>query len=156
MTLGGEAVCVSEEGRAGERCPALPKDTATRRESHFPTAQRAGAWSRGPGLRLRQHDAFEAVACEALFPDPADFARSRAAASRMNGYVGGYGPAEQLEREIGELGLPEERHGELRRLHERGGRGSLWRRLFGQRQTIKRRRPAGAAAFRRANDSPRE
>jgi hypothetical protein len=149
-------VFLKHEGRAGERRSALPKDTATRRESHFPTAQRAGAWSRGPGLRLQQHDAFEAVACEAFFPDPADFRALQGGGLARERVRRGYGPAEQLEREIGELGLPEERHGELRRLHERGGRGSLWRRLFGQRQTIKRRRPAGAAAFRRANDSPRE
>jgi methionine-S-sulfoxide reductase len=79
--------------------------------------------------RLRQHPAFEEV-YEALFPEPAGFARSTAA-SRVNGYAGGYGPAEQLEREIGKLGLPDDLRGELRRLHERGGRGSIWQRLFG-------------------------
>lgn len=73
--------------------------------------------------RLRQHAAFEEV-YETLFPEAADFARS-CAASRVNGYVSGYGPGEQLKREIGKLGLPAELQSELRRLHERGSRGSL-------------------------------
>ena len=80
--------------------------------------------------RLRQFEAFERVYAE-RYPETADFARSTAA-SRVNGYLAGHGPSEQLKREIGTLGLPtEELQDELRRRHERGGRASIWQRLFG-------------------------
>ena len=39
-----------------------------------------------------------------LFPEPADLVRSTAAA-RVNGYLGGYGTGEDLEIQIGALGL---------------------------------------------------
>lgn len=41
---------------------------------------------------------------ERMYPDPADFIASPAA-SRVNGYVGGYGTEQQLEAEIGGFGL---------------------------------------------------
>jgi len=41
---------------------------------------------------------------EAMYPDPADFTDSTAAA-RVNGYLGGNGTAEMLEQEIDRLGL---------------------------------------------------
>lgn len=78
---------------------------------------------------LRQHADFEAL-YEALFPEDEAFAHARAA-SRVNGYVSGFGPQAQLERDLGTLGLPEDLQEKLRQLHERGGRGSLWQRLFG-------------------------
>ena len=40
----------------------------------------------------------------AIYPDPADFLGSTAAA-RINGYLGGFGTKDQLEREIDRLGL---------------------------------------------------
>lgn len=43
---------------------------------------------------------------EAIYPDPAAFVDSTAAA-RVNGYVAGYGDREQLEAEIDQLGLSE-------------------------------------------------
>jgi peptide-methionine (S)-S-oxide reductase len=43
---------------------------------------------------------------EALYPDPAGLVNSTAAA-RVNGYVGGNGTLNQLEAEIGQLGLSE-------------------------------------------------
>jgi methionine-S-sulfoxide reductase len=78
---------------------------------------------------LRQHADFERVFKD-RYPDAEDFAHS-SAASRVNGYLGGYGSREQLEREVERLGLPEELQGELRHLHERAARPSVWQRLFG-------------------------
>ena len=50
----------------------------------------------------------------AIYPDPGDFLRSTAVA-RVNGYLGGNGTEEEVEREIGSLGLSE---GGQRRLRE--------------------------------------
>ena len=77
--------------------------------------------------RLRQHDAFERV-YERCYPDAADFAHSPAA-SRVNGYLAGHGSAEQLERDIGQLGLSEELQAELKRLH--GRKETAGQRRFG-------------------------
>ena len=69
--------------------------------------------------RLRQHDAFERV-YEMRCPAP-DASAHSAAASRVNGYLGGCGSAQQLEREIGWLKLPKDLQAELRRRHAQAG-----------------------------------
>ena len=48
----------------------------------------------------------------AMYPDAGDFVNSTAAA-RVNGYLGGYGTADDLEREVGTLGLSEAGAGKL-------------------------------------------
>jgi peptide-methionine (S)-S-oxide reductase len=55
---------------------------------------------------------------EAMYPNTDDLVDSTAAA-RVNGYVGGHGTMEQLEDEIGKLGLSEERQKRLREIAER-------------------------------------
>ena len=42
----------------------------------------------------------------AIYPDPADF-RDSTAAARLNGYIGGYGDAETLNKNLDSLGLSE-------------------------------------------------
>ena len=68
--------------------------------------------------RLRQEPELMAAFRQIFGDDEEAFARSTAAA-RANGYVCGFGTREQLERERGRLGLPEEA---LERLHARAGR----------------------------------
>jgi hypothetical protein len=55
---------------------------------------------------------------EAIYPDPKDFVDSTAAA-RVNGYVGGNGTMEQLEKEIDRLGLSKEGQETLREIARR-------------------------------------
>ncbi len=56
--------------------------------------------------RLRQSPTFMGEFA-ALYPDPADFVNSTAAA-RVNGYLGGYGTLDDLQAEIDDLGLSTE------------------------------------------------
>jgi methionine-S-sulfoxide reductase len=55
---------------------------------------------------------------QAIYPNTDDVVDSTAAA-RVNGYVGGHGTMEQLEDEIGRLGLSEEGQETLREIAER-------------------------------------
>jgi methionine-S-sulfoxide reductase len=55
---------------------------------------------------------------QAIYPNTDDLVDSTAAA-RVNGYVGGHGTTEQLEDEIGRLGLSEEGQEKLREIAER-------------------------------------
>lgn len=55
---------------------------------------------------------------ETIYPKTDDMVDSTAAA-RVNGYVGGHGTIEQLEDEIGRLGLSEEGQERLREIAER-------------------------------------
>jgi peptide-methionine (S)-S-oxide reductase len=57
-------------------------------------------------------------AFKAMYPDSDDLVNSTAAA-RVNGYAGGHGTMEQLEGEIGELGLSAEGKEKLREIAER-------------------------------------
>ena len=54
---------------------------------------------------------------QAIYPDNGDLVDSTAAA-RVNGYVGGYGSLEQLEAEMGELGLSPAGQQKLREIVE--------------------------------------
>ena len=54
----------------------------------------------------------------AIYPDDDDFMNSTAAA-RVNGYVGGYGRATDLEAELSDLGLSPEASEKLRRMVRR-------------------------------------
>jgi methionine-S-sulfoxide reductase len=54
---------------------------------------------------------------QAIYPDNGDLVDSTAAA-RVNGYVGGYGSLEQLEAEMGELGLSPAGQEKLREIVE--------------------------------------
>ena len=52
---------------------------------------------------LRENGAV-AKALLAIYPDPADF-RDSTAAARLNGYLGGYGNLDRLKQNLAELGL---------------------------------------------------
>jgi peptide-methionine (S)-S-oxide reductase len=54
----------------------------------------------------------------AMYPDTKDFTNSTAAA-RVNGYLGGHGSKEMVDKEIDKLGLSPEARQTLLRLHER-------------------------------------
>ncbi len=53
-----------------------------------------------------------------IYPQPAGF-RDSTAAARVNGYLGGHGTLEQLEREINRLGLSEQAQEKLRAIVQR-------------------------------------
>ncbi|MFC1990048.1 hypothetical protein ACFLVW_05770 [Chloroflexota bacterium] len=55
----------------------------------------------------------------AIYPDVIDFISSTAAA-RLNGYVGGYGTPETLEKELSGLGLSEAGKMRLLEIADRG------------------------------------
>jgi peptide-methionine (S)-S-oxide reductase len=59
----------------------------------------------------------------AIYPDARDFVNSTAAA-RVNGYLGGYGTPEELQRELTTLGLSEAGAEKLLDREKRRGRGS--------------------------------
>ena len=61
--------------------------------------------------QLRQSPTFMDVFAT-IYPDPADFVNSTAAA-RVNGYLGGYGTLANLQAEIDDLGLSPEAQGAL-------------------------------------------
>jgi peptide-methionine (S)-S-oxide reductase len=54
----------------------------------------------------------------AMYPDAKDFTNSTAAA-RVNGYLGGHGSKEMVDKEIDKVGLSPEARQTLLRLHER-------------------------------------
>ena len=62
-----------------------------------------------------------AEAYRAIYPDDADFANSPAA-TKVNGYVAGYGTQESLEAEIDDLGLTPEAEQTLRDIVDRHNR----------------------------------
>jgi peptide-methionine (S)-S-oxide reductase len=63
--------------------------------------------------RLRHEGAIDDE-LHAIYPNEADYIRSTAAA-RLNGYLDGHGSEQQLEREIGKLGLSAEGQARLRK-----------------------------------------
>jgi peptide-methionine (S)-S-oxide reductase len=56
---------------------------------------------------------------QAMLPDPKDF-RNSTAAARVNGYLGGHGSKEMIQKEIDKLGLSPEARQTLLRVWERG------------------------------------
>lgn len=67
---------------------------------------------------LQQHKEL-AKEFNAIYPDIEDFVKSTAVA-RVNGYAGGYGTPETLQRELGSLGLSPEGIERVLELAERG------------------------------------
>jgi peptide-methionine (S)-S-oxide reductase len=72
--------------------------------------------------QLRQHAGLM-TEFRAMYPDPGDFVNSTGAA-RVNGYLGGYGTTDHLQRELGTLGLSGAGAGKLLENVERRNRGA--------------------------------
>jgi hypothetical protein len=67
---------------------------------------------------LLRCDAILANEFKAMYPDPTAF-RDSSAAARVNGYLGGHGSKESLQKEIDQLGLSSEAKQRLLRYRER-------------------------------------